>query len=364
VNRALVCLFLVACRSHPAGLHVAGAAEVGTVPQSSRIQGHDGGASAVLFGHSVWIYGDTPLALADASGLTWHTNSFAFTDVLDPTRPLDFSERLDSAGAPLQLVLNTDDELAFNRDHQDRGDGTCAVQPCQARWALWPGSAVFDAPRNRALIWYGLIYTEPGSFNFHGVGQSLAVWSDFASLPERPVVAPGTAHPTLLFGEDEPGYGSGAALDGDQLYSLACDGSFDRPCVMARVDASAALDRSQWRYWDGAAWSARMTDARPLFGGGLGMTVFKLGAQWVAVYARSLSNDVVARTAPALTGPWSDETGLFTADRHGDDGWTYDAYVHPEWTTTDGKTLYLSYTRSTHQGWFGSETVLVRVDLR
>ena len=60
----------------------------------------------------------------------------------------------------------------------------------RARWALWPGAPVFDTAGNRALIPYGLIYAEPGSFNFHGVGSSLAVWDDFTALPTRPVLSP------------------------------------------------------------------------------------------------------------------------------------------------------------------------------
>jgi hypothetical protein len=361
--RAALLVALGGCGTRPAAIHAVRASEVGIVPQSALVQGHDGGASALLFGHSVWLYGDTVLALNDAQGENWHSNSFAYTDDLTASDGLSgFAERLDAAGAPLPFVANTDDEASFNGDHY--GDG-CAVSPCGARWAVWPGAAVFDASRQRALIWYGLIYAERGSFNFHGVGQSLAVWSDFSSLPERPVVSPGAAHPTLLFGENEPGFGAAAALDDDFLYAFACDTSgLDRPCTVARVAASDALDRAAWTYWDGARWSARLSDRASVFDGGLGMTVFRLNAHWVAVYARSLSNEVVARTAPALTGPWSDETQLFTADRKGDDGWTYDAYVHPELTSADGGALYVSFTRSNHQGWFGSETVLVRVDLR
>ena len=360
---AVAVLLLAGCHSRPPGIAVAQSAEVGLVPQSGLIQGHDGASSAMLFGHSVWLYGDTPLTVADAAGETWHTNSFAVTDDLDASDGLSgFRERLDAAGAPLQLIANTAEEAAFNQAH--RGD-PCAAAPCGAHWALWPGAAVFDAPRRRALIWYGLIYGEPGPFNFHGVGQSLAVWDDESALPTRPVVAAGSAHATLLFGENEPGYGAAALLEGEFLYSFACDPSgFDRPCTIARVSAASALDRSSWTFWEGSAWTARLGAARAVFDGGLGLTVFRLGEQWVAAYAAPLSSDVEARTAPALTGPWSDEVRLFTADRKGDDGWTYDAYVHPELTPPGEKALYVTYTRSTHQGWFASETVLVRVDLR
>jgi hypothetical protein len=358
---ALLPLLALGCHRRPAAIEVSRATEVGLVPQSSLIDGHDGGASALLFGHSVWIYGDTVLTVPDVRGLNWHANSFAFTDALDASSGISgFAERVDAAGAPLELVPNTADEAAFNDAH--RGN-PCATPPCGQRWAVWPGSAVFDAPRNRALIWYGLVFTDANGFS--GGGQSLAVWNDFASLPERPIVAPDTAHPTLLFGEHDPGFGAASVLDGDFLYTFACDPSgWDRPCLLGRVEAAAALDRPAWTFWNGSSWSSAIGDARPAFEGGLGMTVFRLGEHWVAVYAGILSNDIQARTASALTGPWSDEVHLFTADRKGGDGATYDSYVHPEFTPAGGKTLYVSYTRPDGNGWFGSETALERIDLR
>jgi hypothetical protein len=346
----------------PASFSVTGSREVGVVPQSGLIQGHDGGASALLFGHSVWIYGDTPLNVKDSAGIQWHSNSFAVTDDLDPSDGIGgFWERLDDAGAPMPLVANTAEEATFIADHA--GDD-CRVSPCGARWAQWPGSAVFDAARNRALVWYGLVYAEPGSFNFHGVGQSLAIWQDFAEFPKRLELSPGSPHPTLLFGENEPGFGAASAIDGEDLYAFACDKSgFGRPCLIGRVPAAHALERSAWTYWDGESWSAQIGDAHPVFDGGLGLSVFRLRGKWVAVYAASLSSDIKARTADTLVGPWSSEVALFTADRKGDDSWTYDAYVHSELTPADESALYVSFTRPNHQGWFGSETVLVRVDI-
>ncbi len=52
--------------------------------------------------------------------------------------------------------------------------------------------------RGRRSGFYGLVHAAPGDFNFYAVGQGLAVWTDFASLPKRPEVSPGADHPTLL----------------------------------------------------------------------------------------------------------------------------------------------------------------------
>src|SRR5205814_10108019 len=91
-------LLLAGCHGRPPGIAVAQSAEVGLVPQSGLIQGHDGASSAMLLGHSVRLYGDTPLTVADAAGETWHTTSFAVTHDPDASDVLPaFRQRLDPA---------------------------------------------------------------------------------------------------------------------------------------------------------------------------------------------------------------------------------------------------------------------------
>ena len=83
-----------------------------------------------------------------------------------------------------------------------------------------------------------------------------------------------------------------------------------------------------------------------------------LGA-FAAIYAQPLSNRVVIRTAPSLTGPWSQARLLFDANK--DPEGAYDANWHAEYDA--GKLLYVTFSRSNHMGWFGSEFALVRVTL-
>jgi hypothetical protein len=348
-------LTLIACgsdASHPAALAAASSAEVGLVPQSAKVVGHDGGRSAMLFGHSVWIYGDTFLSVADASTRTFHSNSFAWTDDLDASNGVDaFEERLDAMGAPTPFFPPTDDEAAYNDAHAADG----------ARWAIWPLAMLDDRPRSRALVFYELVDAKPGAWNFHGVGRGVAVWNDFTKTSERPVVSPGAVHPTLLFAENEPTYGEAAVIDGDLLYTFACTGGgvHRASCTLARVPPEKVTDRSAWTFWDGGAWSSKLGGARTVVSAGSGLTVFRRNDLWVATYTLPLDNQVVARTAPALTGPWSEEAELFVADRRGQDGWTYDAFPHPELGQAP---LFFSFTRPT--GVFSSETALVRVDLK
>jgi hypothetical protein len=348
-------LIAIACgsdASHPAALAAASSAEVGIVPQTSKVVGHDGGRSAMLFGHSVWIYGDTFLSVADTRGRSFHSNSFAWTDDLDASNGVgEFQERLDAAGAPTPFFPSTDEEAAYNELHAADG----------ARWAIWPLAIVDDHARSRALVFYELIDAKPGAWNFHGVGRGVALWTDFATTPERPIASPGALHPTLLFAENEPLYGEEAVIDGEILYTFACkSGGLDlASCTLARVAPDKVSDRGAWAFWDGAAWTSESRSARAVLSAGSGLAVFRRQDTWVATYTRPLGNEVVARTARALTGPWSDETQLFVADRRGADGWTYDAFPHPE---VGQAPLYFSFTRPT--GLFSSETALVRVDVK
>jgi hypothetical protein len=357
-----LCLGILACGNPPA-TRVLEAKEVGIVSQSRLIAGRDGGGSALLWGRSVWAFGDTVSSVPDTEGQTWHNNSFSFSPDLSASHGVVLTERTESSGAPAYLIAPTSDEAAFIAAH--RGN-PCEQQPCGARFAAWPGPPLFDAARNRALVPYGLVWAAPGDFNFHGVGQSFAVWTDFSATPERPVVSPSSPHPTLLFTQGEPAFGSTAAIDGDELFAFGCvrDG-LTFHCLLAKVQLDVVFDRTAWLFWNGASWSKSLTSARPVFDASSIVSVqfnAYLG-HWTAIYSAVLSNDVMIRTAPALVGPWSEAMRLFTADRRGMGGTSYDAQAHAEYAENSGQVLYVSYSRPNGNGPFGAEFALERVSL-
>jgi hypothetical protein len=351
--------------SEPAEVTVRSSEEVFVLPHNAVIAGRDGGQSGLLFGKSVWAYGDTVLTVEDEAGTNWHHNSFSFTSDLNAADGMDgFSEPTDATGAPLYLVPPTDDEDVFNVAH--RGDD-CAEKPCNARFGAWPGQPVFDEANSRGIIPYGLIYAEPGDFNFHGVGYGFAEWNDFNALPERPIVAEGAEHPTLLFGEDEPNYGIAPVIRDGHLYAFSCTGDgFEKPCTLGRVPLDRLQERSAWAYWDGEAFSSSMDDATELFDGADIMTVHfnKHLGRWTAIYSEPGGNNAFLRTAPEIWGPYSDPAKLFTGDRKTTEGWIYDMAEHPEFSEEDGRILYVSFSRPTGTGWFDSEMAVVRVELQ
>jgi hypothetical protein len=345
----------------PPGVQVASSNEMGTVTQSSLIVGRDGGFGIHLWNHEVFIFGDTFVSKPDVNGSTFHSNSFSYTDSTDAENGITLTELTDAAGSPLTLLTPTTTEAAFNMAHS--GD-SCAQTPCGARYATWPGSTVFDPASGSALVSYGLIYATPGAFNFSGLGQSLAVWSSFAEQAVRPEIGNCSDYPTLLFCQDDPPWGEALVLVGEELYAFACQNlTFSASCMLARVNVGSVLDRSTWQAWDGEAWQPGLNAAQPLFNAGNNLRVFynQYAGAYMAVYSASVSNNVNYRTAPAITGPWSDESLLFVADHNADDGgWTYDATVQPDYSENDGQIVYVTYSRPNGNP-FGSEFAIERV---
>src|SRR6202034_4363441 len=123
--------------------------------------------------------------------------------------------------------------------------------------------------------------------------------------------------PTLLFCADEPNFGVFAAEVDGGLFAFGCPQNWlDFPCQLGMVPFAQALDKSAWSYWDGHGWSADLSRAQTVFdGASIGGLFFDVYVRaWMAIYSRPLTNLVVFRTAPSLTGPWSDEGNLFVPD--------------------------------------------------
>ena len=352
---------LSACHGALPALDVVSAAEIGVVETQPAIQGRDGGFSIEAWGRSVWVYGDTVLTVPDEDGSTWHHNSFSTTGDLDASDGISgATEQLDAAGAPMHFLAPTPDERAFNLAHS----GENCEQPCNARWATWPISAIYDPERDRVLVFYGKIYSEPGDFNFHGVGHSIAVWDSIDTLPRRPELAPSSEHPTIMFPTGDRQVGLAPTIEGEHLYAFACELTFVvHECALARVPLSQALERAAWQFWTGSDWSSDGASAAKVLETGPIMDISwnDYLERYTAIYSRPFDRDVVIRTAPALTGPWSDEALLFVAKSDGD---VYDALPHREYAEGAGQVQYITYSRPTNTAWLATEFPIVRVELK
>lgn len=355
-------LVLVGCSSdEPPGPIVIDAHEIGVLDEGELIRGRDGGSSAELWGKSVWTFGDTVLRVPDVDGETWHHNSYGTTDDRDASDGIGgLAAPLDAAGAPVYLIPPTPSEQAFNEAH--RGDD-CAETPCGARWAAWPGEPVYDAAADRALVFYGLIYSEPGEFNFEGVGGSIAIWDALDAVPRRPEVDPDAEHPTLVFEPGDPTFGAGVEIEGDRLYSFACDSKgFDHVCRLGRVQLGHELDRSAWEMWDGDDWTNDLRHGAVLFVAAPIVSIGHVDAtdEWLAIYSPPFDGRIFARTAPERTGPWSAATMVYDVPAGEDE--PYDAIQHREYAEQGGLVQYVTYSRARADD-DGGEFPIVRVEL-
>jgi hypothetical protein len=347
------------------------ATDLGTLPQNPDILGRDEAYSASFQGYSVWLYGDTFLQSPDVSGRTLLSNTWSYTSSFNASQGIGgFQERVDSVGSPTWLIQETPDEKTFNLEHSgDPTTGACQVQPCNARWAIWPSTMITDPVSDHALVFYTVQSVQPDG-EFQGVGSSVAIWSSFDQLPQRPSFSPAIVpgHPDLMFSQSEPTFGSAAVISNGVLYVYGCGNDLDgldKGCRVAKVIPATVEDRATWTFYAGGGnWSASVSQAVPVFDG-----LDILSVSWndylhryIAVYSSLLSQNVMMRTSPAPEGPWSDELLLFTAMAPVDGGTTYDAQAHAEYDANGGQTIYVTYSRSL--GNFRSEVRLVAVQFQ
>jgi hypothetical protein len=347
------------------------AADIGTLPQNLDIWGRDEAYSASFQGHSIWLYGDTFLRNPDVSGRTALSNTWSYTSSFDASHGIGgFQERTDSVGSPSWLIQETPDEKAFNLEHSpDPTTGACQVQPCGAGWSIWPSAMITDPVSNHGLVFY-TVQSVPATGGFQGVGSSVAIWSSFDQLPQRPTFSPAIVadHSDLMFSQSEPTFGSAAVISNGVLYVYGCGNSLDgldKGCRVGKVAPATVQDRTTWLFSAGNGnWSSSVSQAVPVFNG-LDILSVAWNAylqRYVAVYSSLFSQNVVMRTSPAPEGSWSDELLLFTAMSPVDGGNTYDAQAHSEYDANGGQTIYVTYSRSL--GNFRSEVRLVSVSLQ
>jgi len=284
------------------------------------------------------------------------SNSFAWTRDLDARDGIDFVFPATPGGAPESFLPDSDSERAYAEAHA--GDH-CSVEPCGARFALWPAALVADPSRARMLVFYGKISAGVGLFNFTSAGDSIAVWKDFDTPPDRgPAAAP------MMFTRVNELYGNAAVVEGDDLYVYGCGAGkpYTRPCRVARVPLGDALDRSRWVYYAGGGWSSSPSDAVPVLDADdvLSVAYDAYLSSYLAVYAPPLTNHVMMRTSKRPEGPWSDATTAFAA-KAPSELWVYDAHAHPEYERDGGRVEYVTYSRTTGGG--AGEIRLVRVEL-
>lgn len=316
--------------------------ELGPLRWTEAVAGRDGGYSTLAGDRSVWFFGDSIMKWAGEDGSSWRNNTACSTTDLDASDGVHpFDEPVDSLGVPGEVLPMTDDEVAFEAEHDGPGCG----EDCEGI-ALWPGAPVYDAARGRLLVFYAKLFQRPGFLNVTYAGTSVAIWEDGAPAPVRPEVRPGEDEPTLLFGPDEVELAAGALVEGDHVYAFVC-GNELKACGLAKAPLDSVAERDAWRFYAGAAgWVDDPARVTTLFHGSGMLTVHwnaRVG-RYLAFYSGPFgSNEVAMRTAPALTGPWSHEAVVHRGVQPVPDAVSYGALAHPELAREGGRFEYVSY---------------------
>ena len=358
--------FTLSAESSRQEVQVVSTRDIGVVANDPQVRSRDCGYSARFKGKSLWFFGDTILRTPNADNQQLLCNSWTLThDNEGADGVSSFQPPVDEVGASIALVPLTGEEAAFNRQHQGKD---CRVAPCESRWAIWPGTIAVDEDAGVAYVFYHKVMVAAGDYNFDNVGHSVAVLDNPDGPADRPEFRLYDDYPTLLFSEERDGFGSAAVMVDQLLYIYGCEIQADdilKPCRLARVAIEEVLERDAWQFYHGrGVWSADLAGATTVFRGSDMMSVFynEYLERYVAVYSQPLGTRVMLRTARQPEGPWSQASALFEgSDSQSFMGWIYDALAHPELSTDEGRTMYITYSRNT--GPFRTEFRLVAVEV-
>lgn len=256
-------------------------------------QGADVGADVTLQdGRRLWVFGDT-LRAREFAGQRFVRNSM-----------LVFSDTC------AQVVLPADHGALI----PDRKDGT-GYWPMSIARVQRPGYDLVGVSAQRVRG-----KADPADpTDFENLGPAIAVF----------IVRPGET-PQLIGKKDlgpdnasraNPSWGAASTVDGGWVYLYGTanpgkQGVFGFSLSVARVRPDEILKQDRWRYWDGARWQGKASNAVKLIPavGGVSQTlsVFHQGGRWYAVSKRDefLGHDLVIWTAPGPAGPFTASQAL------------------------------------------------------
>ena len=294
------------------------------------IQGADGGASVAVGNRSYWFFGDTLLIPQSQSSRQIVPNSLAWS----------------AAGAtghcPSLHYLQHDGVAASFLEKE----GSLTVWPSGA-WRsedglleLYTVYVYGVGPFNYHIGEVGLARLDTGTMHVEILSRGLwSAESGFESqvVSAQPVDVDGDGYLRVILG----------TLSGDQLLGRV------RPEGIARADA--------YQYWDGTAWSRDRAAAAPLwqiphesdpvsrlatFTNGASVAYNGYLGEYVAV--ENVGFDKIgARVARRLEGPWSAPTIWIDCSAIAQPAVPvcYSPYQHPELSSSDGRTLLITFTR-------------------
>lgn len=293
------------------------AERVGTLPVPAPVVGRDGSGTALIGDKIVWLFGDTfygPKGTTPHPTDVWRSITSSYTT---PAAPFESVQQpVDGQGNPYQVVPLTDEEIAYNRSHNNPQD----------RYVVWPtGQVTIDS--STVLIYFQRFLTSKDKSSSTGVAI-LKAGQDVA-----------TRLPGSLFNEADPQFRKALVKD-DHVYIYAAE--CPRLCPVARAALAQATQRSAYHFWDGKQWTTDITAAKGVIeSSNYGFDVMWNSAlqRYMQVRIANLSHRLYLSYAKSPQGPWSHPNKAF--DLKGK--MTYVPYLHPE--MGNGTEVYMTYSR-------------------
>jgi hypothetical protein len=256
-----------------------------------------------------WFYGDTVTGSATPDGRLEHMDGFLRNTI----------------------VVQDGTKLTTLATRQADGlHGSLEPQGHPGEW-YWPGSPVVDGDHVR-LVAGRVRQTESGApgWTFEGTGHDLVTLSAHDLSVESVVPLTDSANIS---------WGAGMVVDGGhELITGTKLVGYDNEVFLSRVPRAGAGGTPKLEVWNGRGWTTDQAAAKPITTL-VGAQLLKTAGGWAMVGQDGIfSPKVAVRTAPSLTGPWSDKRVIAEVP-HADHGEIfYTPTVHPEFDA-GGKVL-------------------------
>jgi hypothetical protein len=284
--------------------------------------GGDRTVSVDLPGDQVgWLFSDTFLGSVGADNTRPANQAMVHNSLVVQTRK-QLTSTLHGGSPAVPLSLMCDDRVGLG---------------------CWVGDAVVDGDHLRVVVNH-YAKTGPGVLDVQRTSTSLVS----LALPHLTVA--GTKPLPLTRGI---AWGQSIVDDGGFSYVYGSERTDDFQFAHLARAPAGKLD-GPWEFWDGTTWSPEEArSARLASGVGTSFSVDRIGDQWVLISMEShlpLNSSVVAYTATALTGPFTDPVELFRVPETDDQRpvIVYDATLHPH-LAHPGKLLFSYNVNSLEQ---------------
>jgi hypothetical protein len=288
-----------------------------------QISGADLGHTFEYDGNLFMVFGDT-FAVAHSD---WRSNTAAVISDQDPTDGLTFDKMIEDFPGHAKELLPS---------KKVDGDEITVIPTY--------GVAVGD----RLFLHYMSVrhWGEPGHWD---LGLSGLAYSDDGGKTW-------TKDPNATWTGDS-NFGQVAIVTvGEYAYFFGIPGGRFGGIDLARVEQSHILLKDSYEYWDGKSWGATGSAAQTIVPAPVGELSVRWNSyykKWLMMYLDEDEHAIVLRTADCLTGPWSDERTVASAD---DYPALYAPYLLPKWN--DGPDVYFTMSQFGPYGVYMMETQL------